>query len=580
MQQREHFKQLESGFRAAAAAAAAAACSSSSLRHACSLDNATSGLQKDRSEASPWVYVHLVAAALGVPLVICRLRMAAATTPPLEPPAPAEGPPPSDASGAATAASAAAAGRAAETPQDGVLSESGGAVDGGGASQTLSCEGLSPPAGGAAAAAAAAASQGCEDTSSEWLGDQAAAVASWLATERIEGVYKLLVESLLTPTPKTNAGSRLTSLASRASQLPSVQGVVYDPHHYQFLARFYETDKSLVPTTKRFPLRRWGFQKSFRFACDAVSQAWKPGAFDEGEIPPLEETVTRDSQAASSSGCGSASVGLCASPDLIESYALLEYPDLVLPVVKGVSRDKKSRRWAVYYRGQRHYFYDKNCGGCRRAYELALQLRRQQVEEVEISQVCDDLLQQMQQGATQGGAPEARGPCCGPCLRAVVAYLLSDFADFVTEKGQETLGLGAEDAAAAAAAAAAHAAAANHAAGVNPVLEHLALLRECIVQRKLPSQLLPQQQLLLLRQLLLLQLASVKDLLLQTGLWRTILLHANAGQQQQQQQETLGQAKADGAADIGNAAAAAACAASAVEAEAAAAEEESMCVDG
>ena len=86
-------------------------------------------------------------------------------------------------------------------------------------------------------------------------------------------------------------GSRLTSLASRASQLPPVRGVVYDPHHYQFLARYYETPTSQVPVTKRFPLRRWGFQKSFRFACDAVQQAFKPGEFDESEIAQVEETT-------------------------------------------------------------------------------------------------------------------------------------------------------------------------------------------------------------------------------------------------------------------------------------------------
>ena len=282
-------------------------------------------------------------------------------------------------------------------------------------------------------------------------------------------------------------------------------------------------------------------------------------------------------EARPSCASGSSLPTSCTS-DLIESYVLLEHPDLVLPVVKGVSRDKKSRRWAVYYKGQRHYFYDKNCGGCRRAYELAVHLRRQQVEEVEICQVYDEQLQQMQQGPP--GAPDNRGPCPGPCLRALVAYLLSDFADFMRDRGQETVGIDAEMATAAAAVAAAHAAAAKHAAGTTPILDHIAVLRHCIVSQQLPSQLPAQQQLQLLRQLLLLQLASVKDLLLQTGLWRAILSHA-AARQQQQQQESLTSSKAELSAPS-DAVAAAATSAAAAESHAApaeTAEETAMCVD-
>ncbi|XP_026194540.1 uncharacterized protein LOC34619297 [Cyclospora cayetanensis] len=385
-------------------------------------------------------------------------------------------------------------------------------------------------ASGTSSNAAAAAPHSSEESCLHWGGADAASVAAWLQQEKLQGVYRLLVESLLTPTPKTSAGSRLTSLASRASQLPSVRGVVYDPHHYQFLARFFETETSEAPTTKRFPLRRWGFQKSFRFACDAVQQAFKPGEFEESEIPPVEETI------APRASCGGASsLSTACGPEMVESYVLLEHPELVLPVIKGVSRDKKSRRWAVYYRGQRHYFYDKNCGGCRKAYELAVHLRRQQVEEVEISQVYDEQLQQMQQGPP--GTPETRGPCPGPCLRALVAYLLSELSTFLKEKGGEALGVDPEVAAAASTVAAAHAAAAKHAAGTSPILDHIALLRHCITEQKLPSQLQQQQLLLLIKQLLLLQLSSVRDFLLQTGLWRTIANQATAGQQQQQQQQ-------------------------------------------
>lgn len=84
-------------------------------------------------------------------------------------------------------------------------------------------------------------------------------------------------------------GSRLVSLAARAAQLPPVPGVVYDAHQYQFLARYYEHKESLTPITKRFPLRRWGFFKSYKFACDVVQQAAKPGVFQEGEIMPVED---------------------------------------------------------------------------------------------------------------------------------------------------------------------------------------------------------------------------------------------------------------------------------------------------
>ncbi|CDI76518.1 hypothetical protein, conserved, partial [Eimeria acervulina] len=206
-----------------------------------------------------------------------------------------------------------------------------------------------------------------------------------------------------------------------------------------------------------------------------------------------------------------------------EFYALAEAPDLCLPLVKGVSRDKKSKRWAVYYKGQRHYFYDKNCGGCKEAYTLAVHLRRQQVEEVEIIQVYEEQLQQMQQGAP------------GHCIR----------------------------------------------------------------KQQLPSQLQQQDLLDLLRQLLLLQLTSVKDLLLQTGLWKAIISQPPADQQQelqqqqqqqQQQQEqqelqhdALTSAKADipaaAAADTVAAAASAFAAAADKEIATEAAEETGMCMD-
>ncbi|PHJ23515.1 ap2 domain transcription factor ap2x-4 [Cystoisospora suis] len=172
-------------------------------------------------------------------------------------------------------------------------------------------------------------------------------------------------------------GSRLIALAARAAQLPPVPGVVYDAHQYQFLARYYEARESTVPITKRFPLRRWGFFKSYKFACDLVQQAARPGVFQEGEIMPVED-LSLSSSSSSSSGIGTASdptgsdqlaggggsgsmtdSGGVYTPQHVETYTLPDYPDLSLPVVKGVSRDKKSKRWAVYYKNQRRYFYDK-----------------------------------------------------------------------------------------------------------------------------------------------------------------------------------------------------------------------------
>lgn len=208
-------------------------------------------------------------------------------------------------------------------------------------------------------------------------------------------------------------------------------------------------------------------------------------------------------------------------PSLVESYVLAEHPHLVLPVVKGVSRDKKSRRWAVYYRGQRHYFYDKNAGGCRRAYKLAVGLRRQQVEEVELLQSFEEIVAGQQRTA----AAECR-PCPGPCMRAVVAALLFDLVQYLDEKGERELGLGPSAVSALVSVVKAHAAAVKTAVGAAPVIDHIAVLKKCISEQLLPSQLPPAQLLLLLQKLLVLQMHSACDLLVQTGLWRCIVAHA------------------------------------------------------
>lgn len=102
-------------------------------------------------------------------------------------------------------------------------------------------------------------------------------------------------------------GSRLIALAARAAQLPPVPGVVYDAHQYQFLARYYETRESLAPITKRFPLRRWGFFKSYKFACDLVQQAARPGVFQEGEIMPVEDLSMSSSSSSSLASSSSSS---------------------------------------------------------------------------------------------------------------------------------------------------------------------------------------------------------------------------------------------------------------------------------
>ena len=203
----------------------------------------------------------------------------------------------------------------------------------------------------------------------------------------------------------------------------------------------------------------------------------------------------------------------------------------------------------------------------------------------------------MQQGAP--GSPEPKGVCLGACLRALVALLLHDLSIHLKNKGAQQLGIDPAAAAAAAAVAAAHAAAATHAVGTNAVLDYVAFLRHCIRKQQLPSQLQQQDLLDLLRQLLLLQLTSVKDLLLQTGLWKAIISQPPADQQQelqqqqqqqQQQQEqqelqhdALTSAKADipaaAAADTVAAAASAFAAAADKEIATEAAEETGMCMD-
>ncbi|PFH33739.1 AP2 domain transcription factor AP2X-4 [Besnoitia besnoiti] len=266
-------------------------------------------------------------------------------------------------------------------------------------------------------------------------------VLDWIEKEGLGGLHRLLVDALLMPAPKTTNGSRLVSLAARAAQLPPVPGVVYDPHQYQFLARYFETEESAVPITKRFPLRRWGFFKSYRFACDVVQQAARPGVFEDGEIAPVKETLPGFD--------GQSLTGPEAPP---EYYVLPDCPDVSLPVIKGVSRDKKSRRWAVYYRNQRRYFYDRKeekptkekkekedetptaaaaslspHAGVKEAYEMAVQLRRQQVQEVELLQMYEE----SNSGASQGDDMTL----LLPCYQAVLLALLHDLEKNVLEGG-------------------------------------------------------------------------------------------------------------------------------------------------
>eukprot|EP00920_Eleutheroschizon_duboscqi_P003702 GHVT01008572.1.p1 GENE.GHVT01008572.1~~GHVT01008572.1.p1 ORF type:complete len:421 (+),score=116.88 GHVT01008572.1:85-1263(+) len=59
-------------------------------------------------------------------------------------------------------------------------------------------------------------------------------------------------------------------------------------------------------------------------------------------------------------------------------YPLCEAPNLRLRVYKGVSRDRRSRRWAVYDKGHRHYFYDRLFGGLEASYLVAITTRKAQ----------------------------------------------------------------------------------------------------------------------------------------------------------------------------------------------------------
>ncbi|KAL8271219.1 hypothetical protein Esti_004880 [Eimeria stiedai] len=52
-------------------------------------------------------------------------------------------------------------------------------------------------------------------------------------------------------------------------------------------------------------------------------------------------------------------------------------PARLYPVVRGVSRDNTKKRWAVYWKGYRRYFYDKFFESCIEAYRRAVQFRQQ-----------------------------------------------------------------------------------------------------------------------------------------------------------------------------------------------------------
>lgn len=50
------------------------------------------------------------------------------------------------------------------------------------------------------------------------------------------------------------------------------------------------------------------------------------------------------------------------------------------PIVRGVSRDNTKKRWAVYWKGYRRYFYDKFYDSCPQAYKRAVHFRQQATE--------------------------------------------------------------------------------------------------------------------------------------------------------------------------------------------------------
>ncbi|EPR61984.1 AP2 domain transcription factor AP2X-4 [Toxoplasma gondii GT1] len=439
-------------------------------------------------------------------------------------------------------------------------------------------------------------------------------VLQWIEKEGLAGLHRLLVDALLMPAPKTTNGSRLVSLAARAAQLPPVPGVIYDPHQYQFLARYFEAEDSTVPITKRFPLRRWGFFKSYRFACDVVQQAAKPGVFEDGEIVPVKEPLP---------GLDGQGLTGAESPP-VEYYALPDCPDVSLPVIKGVSRDKKSRRWAVYYRNQRRYFYDKKeekpakekkeeeatvispHAGVKEAYEMAVQLRRQQVQEVELLQMYEEsntgasqgddmtlllpcyqavllsLLHNLEKNIRSGGidcvlsylfeedqeeSPALSGQAEeAPTVKAEVEADMLGIGD-VEKRGEKktvTAGGGAAGERKREEPSALHAAeelkalrkvvadcVTSHMVYIESARlavelhEHLAILRECIQKQVLPSDLSPAARLRLVVKFLELQLGSLRDALVQSGFYRQILMDISKRQRREKREEETGQ-KRDG----------------------------------
>lgn len=96
--------------------------------------------------------------------------------------------------------------------------------DGVAPSASESTESPSEPATKEGVEAPAAANSASDDLAEEtarvcaaWGGEEGQSVAAWLRREGLAGIHELLVEALLTPTPKTNAGALLRGLPQSAA---------------------------------------------------------------------------------------------------------------------------------------------------------------------------------------------------------------------------------------------------------------------------------------------------------------------------------------------------------------------------
>lgn len=97
------------------------------------------------------------------------------------------------------------------------------------------------------------------------------------------------------------------------------------------------------------------------------------------------------------------------------------------PIVRGVSRDNTKKRWAVYWKGYRRYFYDKFFESCVEAYRRAVQFRQQATTAAAAVAATGNPAHLIAAGlhGSSGGSSSNRQQVKGDSSEAVAAVLAS-----------------------------------------------------------------------------------------------------------------------------------------------------------